>query len=545
MLSSKIAAVRRKQSLMAAGRGLAALIGATVLLLLAGMLLDWYFELPRFVRIVLLAIDLTVLTYVVLWYVAAPVLFGMDDDAIALWVEREKPGFRTRLIASVQLSRPDAVPAGASRGMVLAMIAQTEAMAEPMDFTAVVKRGALLKTATLSLLIVLFGGALFAYGSDVSSDLLARVFLSERPVPRKTRLDCVTKDRLIAIGDNVTLEVLARGVIPTTGTVQMNYESGRAQQFSISPAADDATHFTRLIENVQESFKYRIRLNDGHTEWFEVKALPRPAIVAVDFVQTFPAYAHRSPERRSPGDLALLVGSKLTVKVKSSKPVKEGAVRLVGLDQDVKMAVNPRDPMAASADLDVPSKGLSGLSIRLTDEFGLQSKGETVYPVELVPDREPTVRITWPDRKEELATQQAKILVAFDASDDFGIAKVYLRYTVDAGAEGGEKANELDLGPGPEPRTLRRRHEFNLGAIRPLIAEGSVVDYWIEVRDGNNVTGPGKGVSEHYKVKIVSELEKRADLMNRLNDQLGTIDIVTQDQEKLNQNLGAMILEKK
>jgi hypothetical protein len=75
--------------------------------------------------------------------------------------------------------------------------------------------------------------------------------------------------------------------------------------------------------------------------------------------------------------------------------------------------------------------------------------------------------------------------------------------------------------------------------------EGNAVEYWIEVHDGNNVTGPGKVQSDRYRAKIVSELEKRADLMNRLSDQLGTIDVVAQDQEKLNQNLGSLVHEKK
>jgi hypothetical protein len=273
--------------------------------------------------------------------------------------------------------------------------------------------------------------------------------------------------------------------------------------------------------------------------------VPRPAVASTDFVQAYPAYTRRPTEKRSPGDLSLLVGSKLTIKMKATKPVRQALVRLVGMNEDIPMRRESPDGTLLIAGFDVPVKGLTGLSIHLTDDLGIQSKGETVYPVELVPDREPTVRVTWPDRKEELATQQARILVAFEAADDFGIDRVFLRYAIDTLENGAERTIELDLEKGNQPRSLRRRHEFNLAGVKPLITEGSIVDYWIEVWDGNNVTGPGKGISEHYRVKIVSEIEKKAELMSRGNELLGSIEAATEDQEKLNQNLGAMILEKK
>ena len=66
LLASKIASVRRKHALFAALRGACAMLGAAVLLLAIGMLLDWYIEFPWRLRAAILAIDLTVLTYMLL-----------------------------------------------------------------------------------------------------------------------------------------------------------------------------------------------------------------------------------------------------------------------------------------------------------------------------------------------------------------------------------------------------------------------------------------------------------------------------------------------
>jgi hypothetical protein len=543
LLANKIASVRRKHALFAALRGACAMLGVAVLLLAIGMLLDWYIEFPWRLRAAILAIDLTVLTYMFLTYVAAPVIWGPDEDEAALMVERERPEFATRLIASVQLGRPGAAAAGTSPSIVQAMIAQTEEIAAPLIFSDVVKTEPLIKTAAASFMVVLLVGAFFVYGSDVSHDLLSRALLGNVDVPRKTRVEEISKDAVVAIGDAFTIEARARGINPDSGTVKVNYGGNRTQQFQIGPMPTDSRHFSRTVDNVQESFKYQIHLNDGHGKIYEVKALPRPSVVSVDFVQQFPAYTRKKMERRSPGDLSLLVGSQLTVKVKASKAVKDGQIKLVGLNKDVPLVADPANRTELSGTVEIPAKGLVGLSIRLQDEYGIQSRGETVYPIDLILDREPVVRITWPDRKEELATQQAKILVAFEAADDFGIAKIFLRYKIDTIENGAEKFIEMDLSKeNPEDlRNVRRRYEFDLGALRPPALEGANIEYWVEVQDGNNVTGPGVASSDRFRVRIVSGIEKRADLMNRLNDQLGAIDFVAEDQEKLSQVLGAMI----
>jgi hypothetical protein len=551
LLAHKLSSVRRKHATVAGARGLSLLLALAVLLLAASMLLDYYLDLSRTVRVALLAINIGTLTYLFLFYVLSPVAFGPDDDDVALMVERAIPDFRTRLIASVQLSR-DANVAHTSPQLIRAMVHQTEQLAEPMDFSRVVSTTTLTKTAALSALVVLLGLAAFVYSADAGRDLLKRAFLSKTPVPRDTRVTSLTEDKTIAIGDPITLRATANGLVPESGTVRIDYASGRKQSFSIDPAKDDPATFTRTIDNVQESFTYSIKLNDGRSREHTITAVPRPVVSRIDLTQDYPAYTKRPPQPRSPGDLSLLAGSDLIVKVKTSKPVTRGAIQLVGLETESPLTINPKDKSELAGRFQIPAKSLTGFSIRLTDTHGITSKGDTVYPIDILPDREPAVRITWPDRKEELATQQARLLFAFEATDDFGLGKVHIRYRVDQQSADSvvkdeEKAIELDLASLPQEdlRRLRRRFDLDLGTIRPLPPIGSVVEAWLEVQDANNVTGPGRVSSDRYRARIVTELEKRTDLMNRLNDQLGTIDLVTQDQEKLNQNLGALILEKK
>ena len=71
-----------------------------------------------------------------------------------------------------------------------------------------------------------------------------------------------------------------------------------------------------------------------------------------------------------------------------------------------------------------------------------------------------------------------------------------------------------------------------------------MIDYWFEVIDANNVTGPGIGTTDHYQARIVSEAEKRADLANRLSDTMEGLNGVRQGQEEVNAKLGEIIFER-
>ena len=542
LIQTKISAVRSKNNAVSAARGAAAIAGAAIVLLAATMLLDWLFELPRFVRAGMLALDIGVLGYLLGVHVLAPIFWGPDDEDIALMVEHAMPEFNTRLIAAVQFVKPKAVPAGASPGLVRAMIREAEQLAEPKDFAGIIKSDPALRTMAMSAFILFLGVGSFTWTRDVSFDLLRRAFLANVDVPRNTRVRSETGDRLVAIGDPIALEAVARGVLPDSGKVELRFESGRKQTFTIDKVAEIGDHYSRTIDNVQESFSYRIRINDGVSSWSRVQALPRPTVVAVEFQQKYPQYTKRGVERRSPGDLSLLVGSELQVKVTASKAIVAGSIRLVGLERDEAMKTSAAE---ASGSFQIPARSLTGISFRLVDEHGIGSKGETVYPIDLILDKEPFVKVVAPERKEELATQQARVLVGFEATDDIGVESVALKWKYDTQENGSASSIPLDLADQLDRRQVKRRYEFDLGKLRPLPPEGSAIEWWIEVTDGNTITGPGRYASDHYRVRIVSELEKRTDLLNRLNDQLGTIDYVTQDQEKLNQKLGALITEKR
>ena len=541
LLQERLDALRRRQVTVAVATGLATLVVVCLELLALAMFLDWWLELPWAVRFVSLVAQIGVFGWILLRMVVSPLVRQPDEDALALMVEKARPEFRSRLIAALQLARPNAIPPGASPALVSALVEETERLARPEDFRRIVSTERLKKFGVLAVVIPLLAMAAFTRTRETSIELLKRALLSNVPVPRKTRIVVPEGDRTVGRGDTVRLEALVEGIVPARGKVWVQYRSRRAQEFPLEQNREDARQFLRTLENVQDDFSYRFYLGDGVSPVFNVKAIPRPTVATIECQQEFPAYTGLKTANRSLGDLALLAGSVLRIKATATKTLQSADIRLVGVDSTLTLRLSETNRREFTGQFTVPARGLTGFQIQMLDTENMESRDSAVYRVDVLPDKVPQVRLTYPDRKEELLTRAATMLLGFEASDDFEIAKVRLRFRTDADAPA--QTVEMDLQE-DRPQRLRRRYEWKMADYISGLSEGSTIEYWIEVEDNNNATGPGIGATDHQLIKVVSEAEKRADLLNRAGDYLGSISDVASDQEKLNRNLGLIIKSK-
>ena len=543
LLAQRLDALRRRHVLVAALSGLAMTVVVSLELLALALAADWWLELPWAIRLALLVAQIGVFFCLALLYIALPLLRQPDEDELALMVERAKPEFRSRLIAAVQLVRPGAVPPSASTSLVNALVEETEALARPSDFASIASTERLKRFGAMAVIVPLLALAAFLAARDTCTVLLKRALLSNVPVPRKTRILVPEGNRVVGLGDTVRLEAFVQGITPARGQLEVNYRNHRGQEYPLEQNRENYRHFGRTLENVQDDFSYRFHLGDGVSETFKVQAIPRPMVAALECVQEYPAYTRLKTAVRSPGDLTLLAGSVLKVKATATKDIKLAEIRLVGVTSNLALQVSAAGVRELTGQFAVPPKGLTGFQIVMLDTEGMESRDSAVYRVDVLPDKAPVARITYPDRKEELVTRQATMLVGLEAQEDFEIAKVRLKFKTEAVDGGAEKSIDLDLG-NERPQRMRRRFEWKIAETLPGLSEGSVIEYWVEVEDNNNVTGPGIGSSEHQLARVVSESEKRADLLNRAGDYLGSISDVAADQEKLNKTLGALIRAK-
>src|SRR5690242_8154278 len=321
LLNTKLAAARRKHVSLSVGAGVSMAVGAMLAIFAVTMLLDWWLELPLWVRGVFLALNVAAVAYALVWHVIVPVVWSPDDDEVALWVEGWAPALGDRLIAAVQLSRPNALPAGSAAALVGETVRQAEKIAAPLDFAAVIKPDRFIRNVAIAgLVLVLFAIGMARAGTN-GIDLFKRAILVPGiEVPRKTRVMLLTPaDLVVARGDPVTLSAGAEGIVPNEGYIDLSYagsnpSSGESwQRYRVERDAGKADLFSLTIDNVQASFDYVVHLGDGHSVVAHVQAAERPAALTVQCTQIFPKYTGLDPIVRQPGDLTLVAGSRLAI----------------------------------------------------------------------------------------------------------------------------------------------------------------------------------------------------------------------------------------
>jgi hypothetical protein len=555
-LANKLFALGRRYRSVNLTERLARVAAFGLMLITVQMFVDWMLDLDVFARALLLAADIALLVHFARKHLVPLVAKKPNLETSALLVEKHFPKLRGRMIAAVQLSRPSFTRN--SPELVQAIQQQTDAQTASMNFGSIVPAGLMTRRLLIaSGVAVIWLGYLFICAPG-SIALLERVFLLPAKVPRKTEVICLTGDKTIPAGDTIVLEAQGRGIIPSHGRVTLTDDAGRIQEIDIDREKDSPDRFSLEVKSVDHPFTYSITLNDGEAGPYSIRTVPRPNVTSIDCVQVYPPYTGLPDIKRTVGNLALLAGSKLKIHALTNSKVVQAAIKLVGVDKTLPLTIGGADGNDLTGEIDIPADKLTGFSIQLTNVAGVTSGDETQYRIDLIPDHPPSVELTEPDRLQEMVTLKAKPKIVYNATDDYGVASATLcyRFVKDSDDTSGDTTDvnapapapipptriPMDLGTGTgHPLNFNGTYTLDIAAIKPPVTEGMTIEYWMEAADANNVTGPGVGASEHHVIKVVSEAEKKAEIMNRMDDNFSVVNELQDHEDKINQNLGQAI----
>lgn len=516
--------------------------------LVVGLLADWFFDWPRWGRILAWVGYAGVGGWALWRHGIVPWRRIPAGDQLALYMERREPELRSRLISAVQLGRLGTKAEGTgpeTEAYVHRLVVETERVASEMDVARLVPIAGLKRSIKrfVPILLVAVGGLWL--GGARSEILLRRALGEDVSLPRETRILEVTGGRVLGRGDDLVISARVEGVIPKEGQLILRHASGRVQRMAMESVETRSGTFQRQLANLTSDFRYRVRIHDAESEEFAVEVLPRPVVTQLELTLEFPKYTALAPRNVAPGELTLLRGSRLRLEGTASQPLDQATVRLDGLETNRLATVGTTRRDRFRVDLPVDDPGWTGFSVQLLDARGISSLDPAVYAVSVVEDQAPTVRVVLPARREELVTARGSVLISFEAKDDFGLARLRLMHQAAASTNAAVEptAIELDLA-GEATNVVRRRFEWKLADVRPAVQDGAFLEFWIEAMDRRDQGGPGVGRSERYLARVVSEAEKRSDLLTRAGDAIGRLGDVAQGQERLNDSLGRIILEK-
>ncbi|KMP11163.1 hypothetical protein UZ36_05355 [Candidatus Nitromaritima sp. SCGC AAA799-C22] len=216
----------------------------------------------------------------------------------------------------------------------------------------------------------------------------------------------------------------------------------------------------------------------------------------------FPAYTGMATKSIKPSDgkVHVLPGTEVEVDAKTNLPVTGADLVFNGRDH---FAMDQKDPANLNGRLLIKEKGF--YQFRVRDAEGEKYLLAPKYPVTLEKDRPPSIVIFLANPKP-VYFDTGKVQLFYEGKDDFGIASVELVTFVNG------KIRRL-----PVKRFKNREkeakgdHTWSLAQMD--LNPGDEVQYYLEIKDNDNVLGPNTGQSETYTFTLFDSLKEMENLI--------------------------------
>ncbi|MEE9391640.1 MAG: hypothetical protein V3W41_03955 [Planctomycetota bacterium] len=452
-IRQKLGDLRTKLRLLLAGHGVVRVLSVAAGLAAISFVMDWLFQLPWGARVIMLIIMVAVLAWTVLRHIVRPFSVSLDDESMALLVERRHPEFGHELISALQLSEQMEDDENSdSREMMSTAVAQAVHRFKGMSFGDSLSARPLAGPAFLGiaalLLLVIYASVLPEHAS-LWFDRCIR--LSDREWPPKTRLEVrianIGKFRheIRANGHHevwvpeasvIRVEVRAEGDIPSSVRLK-KYVYPRSE--NPTPVTvemgerSDSGEFEYKFGRVTSSFEFYAEGGDDEDEvpYFVVHVRSAPRVDSFEVAYDYPDYINEVGQKDRSGvreyNLIAPVGTEATMSFRVSSPLQHFALIL---DDD------PENPIAlqplASDPLQYRWKKILErdhfYTYRLIGENGTPSREVPNFNISAQVDLPPQLGVVMPELTNIDVTARAILPLKIQVSDDFGIGGIELRW---------------------------------------------------------------------------------------------------------------------
>ena len=540
-IESRIAALRGQVRRLLAFHGLSRLVTGLAAAVLVAGLADWLFRLVPEVRLVLLVGVIALGLWLVVMRVIRPLVVKFADLDIALRIEGRWPGLNDRLASTVQFLRltNDDDSLG-SRALREATIEQTRLEVEGIDFRQAADPRSTRRAVAWAAVAV---GAIAAVGyaepvlSRIAIDRLLRPFGPAR-WPQATHLTVLAGETptKIARGMPFTLAVaVAPGERPpSTAQVTYRYPDGETATESLRPT-DDGT-FRGRLDSVAVPFTFTVEAGDDVTEPWSVAVVPPPTLVKTAVRVNAPAYTALATQALAPGNTQVraVEGGRIEFDGVANKPIASAVLRQGDALSKEPVQIDSKG-LALTTAFDV--KESQPFWVELKDTEGFAGQEYVRFDVRVVKDEAPRVSVDEPSHDREVPPGST-VPIQFTIDDDFGIQLVRLAYKVAANASEATRDAIIPLWDAPIPHgeggPVKHRevaYRWNLASL-PDLQPGSVISFYGEARDFDNLKGPNIGKSREMRLRIVSREDAERLLEEKLRDIRETADRIVAIQKQ-------------
>ncbi len=485
-LTTLLHRARRRWRLRHLAVGVAVTVAAVMLVIATGSLA---LEAARFSAGAITAarVVLGIVTAVVVGrWIAWPLVRRLPDDRLALYLEERVPQLGGAVLTAVALRCQ--ADSGHSAMLERGLVADATRRLGTTPAVPLLERPTTIRALSIAMAVVVVSGLAFQFGPAFLRTGALRLLApwQDAAATPVYAIALEPQSIVVARGSDVQLAATLAGF--ESEVVDMMVRRGASAEWERIPmgvGAAPGAFVVRLFDVAEDAEFYAeangVRSLNGK---LTVKDLPGVRRIGVEL--RYPSYMNMAPEvTEDGGDIAAPGGTTAVLRVHTTRSVSGGKLFF---DGNTVVPMERLDDSTVTARLTVRRDGFYRVELTSTD--GTVVRGTVEYAVDALDDAAPSVRIKQPGR-DLRPTSVDEVLIAAEATDDYGVGKLEIVYRVNGGEE---KAITLSEGSGVRPREVIASHTLFLEEME--LSAGDVVSYYARALDNDQRPQPKSGASD-------------------------------------------------
>ena len=361
-----------------------------------------------------------------------------DPVRTALQVESKNPGLSSILITYTELSL-DSSKTNTSPEIIEAIKEKANEKTESIDFQEIVSWGQIKKILIVcGSIVLLFAGMSIKWNQQVGI-LFQRLAGVDTNYPTETNIEKILiDDQIINIGESfkvksggsLNIKVITSGVTVSSAQLYIR-DKGVAEEWNSNPyqmdaMSNDKLNYERKWEDITEDQEFYVKANDDKSKTFEIQVIKQPSYT-YQVERVFPSYINQKPETLEELNMDAPQGTELKWTITSSSKVKAMEVR-IGEEEKLNAEISDNGKtitFSKKADKAFNysflwTEGQSGKDFQYVD---VQNS------IKVIEDTLPEIQLISPS-SDGLATTKKNLNLNFKGTDDYGLGKAHLIYSV-------------------------------------------------------------------------------------------------------------------
>ena len=360
-----------------------------------------------------------------------------DPVRTALQVESKNPGLSSILITYTELSL-DSSKTNTSPEIIEAIKEKANEKTESVDFQEIVSWGQIKKILIVcGSIILLFAGMSIKWNQQVGI-LFQRLAGVDTNYPTETNIEKILiDDQIINIGESfkvksggsLNIKVITSGVTASSAQLYSRIkgtEEWNSNPYQMDAMSNDKLNYERKWEDITEDQEFYVKANDDKSQPFEIQVIKQPSYT-YQVERVFPSYINQKPETLEELNMDAPQGTELKWTITSSSKVKAMEVRIgeeeklnAEISDDGKTITFSKKADKAFNYSFLWTEGQSGKDFQYVD---VQNS------IKVIEDTLPEIQLISPS-SDGLATTKKNLNLNFKGTDDYGLGKAHLIYSV-------------------------------------------------------------------------------------------------------------------